>query len=124
MIKSKLTAFSPAESEILAIVWKIGKATVQNVCDNLPPHRRITYPTVQTLLRRLEKKGYIQHESRGKAYLYFAAAKKDDVIQRAVGDFVERLFGGDPLPLLHQLARHKKITAGDIKRLKDLVNKK
>ena len=123
MTKKKLPALSPAETEILALVWKLGQATVQNVCDNLPVHRRITYPTVQTLLRRLEKKGYLDHQSNGKAYLYHSAIRKDDVIRRTVGDFVERLFGGDPVPLMLHLAQRGDLRPEDIERLKKLVNK-
>ena len=123
MTKLKLATLSPAETEILSIVWKLGQATVQNVCDHLPDHRRITYPTVQTLLRRLEKKGYLDHQSNGKAHLYFSAVPKDDVIRRTVGDFVERLFGGDPVPLMLHLAERGDISPEDIERLKKLVSK-
>ena len=60
MTKRNLPSVSPAETEILRLVWQLDKATVQNVCDKLPAKRKITYATVQTLLRRLEKKGYLK----------------------------------------------------------------
>ena len=66
MVRRKLPAVSPAETEILRIVWQLGQGTVQKVCDRLPSKRKITYATVQTLLRRLEKKGYIKHRNEGK----------------------------------------------------------
>ena len=50
-----------------------------------------------------------------------AAAKKEDVITRSVGDFLNRLFGGDPLPLVQHLAEHGKISEEDIERLKGLL---
>ena len=58
---------SPAETEILRLVWELGAGTVQQVCEKLPPDREIAYATVQTLLRRLEKKGYVSHTVQGKA---------------------------------------------------------
>lgn len=122
MAKSRPPAISPAETEILRIVWGLGKATVQNVCGKLPAKRKITYATVQTLLRRLERKGYLRHYTDGKAHVFFAAVKSEDVIKRSVSDFLDRLFGGDPIPLMQYLAEHGKIDAQDIEELKQVAS--
>jgi len=122
MVKRRPPAVSPAETEILRIVWQLGKATVQNVCRKLPAKRRIAYATVQTLLRRLEKKGYLKHYTDGKAHVFFASVKSEDVIKRSVSDFLDRLFGGDPMPLMHYLAEHGKIDAEDIEELKQMAS--
>jgi BlaI family penicillinase repressor len=124
MTKRKLALVSPAETEILRLVWQLDSATVQDVCDNLPAGRKIAYATVQTLLRRLEKKGYLKHRVRGKAHVFSPAVKKDVVIKRSVRDFLERLFGGDPIPLIQYLAEHGKIKAKDINRLKKLLEQR
>lgn len=124
MVKKKLRAMSPAETEILRLVWQLNEATVQQICDFLPRKRKIVYKTVQTLLSRLENKGYLKHKPRGKAYVFFPAAKREDVIKRTVLDFMDRLFGGDPRPLMQFLAEDGKIDAEDIKRLKKLIEKK
>jgi predicted transcriptional regulator len=124
MTQKKLPAVSPAETEILRLVWQLDKATVQDVCNKLPAKRKIAYATVQTLLRRLEKKGYIKHRIRGKAHVFFAAVKSEKVIKRSVSDFLDRLFGGDPVPLMQYLAEHGKIDADDIEKLKRLAGKK
>jgi len=121
MTDKTLAPLSPAETEILRLVWQSENATVQKVCDSLPPERKITYATVQTLLRRLEKKGYLKHKAVGKAHVFSAAAKRDDVIGSAVGSFLDRLFGGDPAGLMHHLARHGKISETDIEKLKNIV---
>ena len=124
MVRKNLPALSPSETEILRLVWQIGQATVQEVCDKLPARRKIAYATVQTLLRRLENKGYLKHDVRGKAHVFFAAVKKEHVVKRSVGDFLDRLFGGDPIPLMQYLAEHGKISSEDIERLKKLADKK
>ena len=124
MAKLKLSAVSPSETEILRLVWKLERATVQQVCDSLPVKRKIAYATVQTLLRRLEKKGYVKHSNQGKAHVFFAVVKREHVIKRSVGDFIERLFGGDPIPLVQYLAEHGKIKPKDIERLKSLIEGK
>lgn len=123
MTKRRLPAVSPAETEILRLVWQLDEASVQDVCDKLPASRKIAYATVQTLLRRLEKKGYLKHYKQGKAHVFYASVKSEDVIKRSVADFIERLFGGDPVPLMQYLAEHGKVEADDIERLKELVRK-
>jgi predicted transcriptional regulator len=122
--KKELPALSPAEMEILRVVWQLDKATVQEVCGHLPAKRNIAYATVQTLLRRLEKKGYLKHRVRGKAHVFYASAKREHVVKKSVGDFLDRLFGGDAIPLVQHLAEHGKLDADDIEKLKQLVDKK
>jgi len=123
MTKRQLQAMSPAETEILRLVWQLEQATVQQVCEQLPPKRDIAYKTVQTLLRRLEDKGYLRHKIKGKAYVFSPAIKRQDVVKRTVLDFLDRLFAGDPRPLMQFLAEDGRIDADDIERLKELIEK-
>lgn len=124
MTKRKRPAMSPAETEVLRLVWESRQATVQQVYDALPANRKITYVTVATLLRRLEEKGYLKHRVRGKAFVYTPAANKEDVIKRTINDLVQRLFGGNPVPLMQHLALHSEMSDEDIERLRDLAKKK
>lgn len=121
--RNVLTPISPSETEILYLLWELKAATVQAVCEALPPERTIGYATVQTLLRRLEKKGYIVHTTEGKAHIFRAVVQKDKVLKSAVAGFLDRLFGGDAVPLMQYLAENKKITADDIDQLKGILDK-
>jgi BlaI family penicillinase repressor len=123
MGKGKLRAMSPAETEILRLVWQLGKATVQQIHETLPANRNVGYKTVQTLLRRLEEKGYLIHKTGGKAHVFCPAVKREAVVKRTVLDFLDRLFGGDPRPLMQFLAEDGRIDAQDIAELKKLIDK-
>lgn len=123
MAKKALPPLSPAETDVLRLVWQLKSATVQEICEVPSKDRSVTYATVQTMLRRLEKKGYVRHEEQGKAHVFSPAVKREDVVERTVGDFVERLFGGDPLPLLLHLAGCSKLKTEDIEQLKKLIEK-
>jgi BlaI family penicillinase repressor len=123
MGKRKLRAMSPAETEILRLVWQRGEATVQQIHKALPERRRVTYKTVQTLLRRLEEKGYLTHKVEGKAHVFCPAVKREAVVKRTVVDFLDRLFGGDPRPLMQFLAEDGRIDTKDIEELKKLIDK-
>ena len=122
MTKQQLQAMSPSETEILRLNWQLGEATVQQICDELPPKRKIGYKTVQTLLRRLENKGYIKHKRKGKAFVFVPSVKREDVVKRTVVDFLDRLFGGDPRPLMQFLAEDGRIDARDLERLRKLID--
>jgi BlaI family penicillinase repressor len=122
MTRKQLQSLSPSETEILRLLWSLHSATVQDVCGRLPEKRQIAYATVQTLLRRLEKKGYVAHETRGKAHVFRPAVRRDQVIRRSVGDFVERLFGGDPAPLMMHLAEECNLSEEDYERLKKRID--
>ncbi len=123
MGKRQLRAMSPAETEILRLVWQRGEATVQQIHEALPPGRKVAYKTVQTLLRRLEEKGYLTHKIAGKAHVFCPAVQREAVVKRTVLDFLDRLFGGDPKPLMHFLAQEGRIDAEDIEELKKLIDR-
>ncbi len=123
MNKRDLRALSGAETEIMVILWELDRGSVQDVCSRLPESRSIAYATVQTLLRRLEKKGYIAHDVAGKAHVFYPVAGRDEVVGSAVGDFVDKLFGGSCVGLAQYLAEHGKIDSADIDKLRDITGK-
>ena len=77
----------------------------------------------RTAARGLEKKGYVKHGTRGKAHVYSAAVQSKHVVKRSVRDFLDRLFGGDPIPLMQHLAEHEELGAEDIEKLKQLAGR-
>ena len=123
MGKKKLKLMSPAETEILRLLWELNEATVQQVRDQLPADRKLAYNTVQTLLNRLERKGYLKHRVEGRSHIYLPSVKQKVVIKTTVSDFLSRLFNGDPKPLVQFLAEDGKIDEEDINRLRELINK-
>jgi len=123
MAKKSLRAMSPAETEILRLVWQLECATVREVCKNLPRKRKIAYKTVLTLLTRLEEKGYLKHDVVEKAYVFSPAIARKAVVKRTVLDFLDRLFGGDPTPLMQFLVEDGHVDGEDIEKLKELLEK-
>jgi predicted transcriptional regulator len=123
MAPSEIPSVSPAEAQVLQLLCQSGRATVLQIVDALPMDRSIGYATVQTLLRRLEKKGYISHEVQGKAHVFFPKVRHDEAVGRSVRDFVNRLFGGDPMQLMLHLAGSGKLKKKDLDRLRELLNK-
>jgi BlaI family transcriptional regulator, penicillinase repressor len=115
-------ALSKAEMEVVRIVWNLGEATVRQALDAFPPQRNIDFTTVQTYLRRLEAKGYLRAKREGRALVYRARVRPDDVIRETVGDLVNRLFDGQTVPLLHHLIRDRSIRKEDIDELRQMID--
>jgi predicted transcriptional regulator len=119
---AKRAAASKAELEIARIVWQLKGATVRQVLEALPAERQLDYKTVQTYLRRLEAKGYLQSRLDGKSSIYTARVRPAQVIRETIGDLIERLFGGDPLPLMEHLISKHRLSDEDLEKLRMLID--
>ncbi len=119
---AKRAACSKAELEIARIVWDLNGATVRQVLESLPAQRRLDYKTVQTYLRRLEVKGYLQSRRDGKTSVYTPRVRPAQVIRETVGDLVDRLFGGEAMPLVEQLISDRKLSQDDLEKLRQLID--
>jgi predicted transcriptional regulator len=119
---AKRAAASKAELEIARIVWDLKGATVRQVLEALPAERALDYKTVQTYLRRLEAKGYLQSRLDGKSSIYTARVRPAQVIRETIGDLVDRLFGGEALPLVEHLIADRQLSTNDIEKLRALID--
>src|SRR6266496_738869 len=123
MTEKEMASLGAAEAEILKIVWELNEATVQQIWEKLPQERNIAPATVQTVLRRLRRKGYVKSSAEGKAHLFSPAIKPEKVISKTVGDLVNRFFGGDAVPLVLHLAKNQKMKQSELLRLQALLAK-
>ena len=96
---------SKGEMEVARVLWQLGQATVRQVHEAFPPEREIDFTTVQTYLRRLEQKGYVTGKLKARARVYAPKVKPRTVIRETIDDLVDRLFGGDALPLMRRQRR-------------------
>jgi predicted transcriptional regulator len=119
---AKRAALSRAEMQVVHLVWELDGATVREVLEALPSDRKVDYKTVQTYLRRLEAKGYVTSTRDGRTRVYSAKARPGQVIKETVSDFVGRLFGGNPLPLMEHLIQEEGLSGEDIDRLRDMLD--
>ena len=86
------TGLSRREREILDILHRIGKASVQDVCDEM--ETAPSYSSVRSTLGILVEKGIAKSEEDGKRYLYSAAESSQDAAKSAVQKLVHTFFGG------------------------------
>ncbi|MDX1924985.1 MAG: BlaI/MecI/CopY family transcriptional regulator [Pirellulaceae bacterium] len=115
-------ALSKGEMEVARVLWEIGPAAVREIHEAVLKERECDFATVQTYLRRMEAKGYATSKLEGRVRIYAAKARPKTVIRDTVDDLVERLFGGETMPLVRHLIEERGIDAADIAELRKLVD--
>ncbi|HEX4145876.1 MAG TPA: BlaI/MecI/CopY family transcriptional regulator [Pirellulales bacterium] len=120
---ARRAALSKAELETARIVWSLGDATVRQVLEALPPERQVEYKTVQTFLRRLEAKGYLNARREGKTIHYRPRIGAAQVVRETVRDFIARLFDGQALPLVQHLISDRALSLDEIAELRAMLNR-
>src|SRR4051812_46667707 len=98
------------------VLWTRGEATADEVREALPddPHDS----TVRTLLRVLESKGYVDHESRGKAFVYRASLPRDKAQRHALSSLLTRFFAGSAEDLVLRLIEDEQITPAQLEEIR------
>ena len=114
---------SKGEMEIARSLWDIGPATVREVHESVSKSRSIDFSTVQTYLRRIESKGYANSKLKGRVRTYSSKTKPGTVIRETVDDLVDRLFGGEAMPLVRHLVEDRGIDAAEIAELRELIDR-
>ncbi|MBI2823911.1 MAG: BlaI/MecI/CopY family transcriptional regulator [Planctomycetia bacterium] len=116
-------ALSKGEMEVARTLWELGSATVRQVHAAFPAGRAMDFATVQTYLRRLEAKGYVHGRLEGRVRVYRAKVKPKTVIRETIDDVLERLFGGEALPLVRHLIEERGINDDELAQLRALLDK-
>ena len=107
--------------EIMSVLWKKGSATVADVHDAVGAKRGLAAATVATLLRRLEKKGAVAHETEGRQFVYQALITSAAARRSVLSEVAERLLPADVPALINQLLESRKIGAEELEQVKKLI---
>ena len=110
------------ELSILQFLWDRGESTRRQITDALyPGGGDAHYATVQNLLGRLERKGFVRHE-RGEGVLSFAATvDRDELIRRRLQGLADRLCGGAVAPLVMNLVRSRALSESEVEELSTIL---
>lgn len=115
---------SDTELEVLKVLWKVHEATVRDLLERLNANGRDwAYTTVQTLVVRLCRKGYVQTRRQGKAHVFTPCVDQDELLRFELNDLAERVCGGKATPLMMTLVRDNAFTPDEIAALRRLLDK-
>lgn len=115
---SQRVGLTKLELKIMQVIWKRGASTVSEVQAELEP--ALAYTTVQTMLNILERKGKLQRELEGRAYVYAAKVSEEKAVGQSLRDMIDRMFGGSSEELVMSLLKSRQI---DAKRLAKLTER-
>ena len=120
----QLPDLSPAEWDVMKVVWECGEAAARDIFAALPEEKGWAIKTVKTLLARLVAKGALDYAEVGNSYLYRAAYSREELTQYEVAGFVDRVLDGAPAPVMASFIRTSDLTSADIERLRALLDSK
>jgi len=115
--KKTVSQLTKAEEEIMHIIWQIQPCLVRDIIDKLGDPD-IPHSTVSSVVRILEKKGFLDHKAYGKTHEYFPIISKEEYAQQGVKSLVEKYFSGSPKKLVSFLVKSEDL---NLKELNDLL---
>jgi BlaI family penicillinase repressor len=123
MATSLLTVLTRRERHIMDILFRLGRATAEEVMKELSG--KPSYSTVRTQLRVLEEKGHVRHEEHGRRYVYMPAVRRDAVRRSALRHVVDTFFGGSVEKVVAALlgGEAARVSEAELDRIVDLVAK-
>jgi BlaI family penicillinase repressor len=122
-----MQSLTKAEEQVMQIIWQKEKCLVRDIIDELGDPD-IPHSTVSSVVRILEKKGFVSHKAYGKTHEYFPIIKKEDYTKNGLKEWIGNYFDGSPSQLVSFLVEKNQINMKDLnqlmKQLEDHKNNK
>ena len=122
MVRPKSDHPTPAELEVLKILWEQGPLTVREVMRQMDGRPGRAYTTVMSLLSVMHDKCLLERRAQGKAFLYSAAADQQRTLSAMLSDLVERAFEGSSSALVAHLLEGENPSSEDLEEIRHLIS--
>lgn len=109
IVKNRPQELTRAELEIMQVLWARGAAVVHDILDGMEEPKP-AYNTISTIVRILEKKGFVSHKAYGKTYEYFPLVTRDEYARRYMDGVLKNFFGGSLSRLVSFFSEQKAIS--------------
>jgi BlaI family penicillinase repressor len=109
------------ENEVMQAVWDTGPCSVETVHQLVSRKRNLKETSIRTILRRLEQKGYLRHEEKGRAYVYRAVEPARSLAARAVRQIIDSFCQGSVEELVSGMVEAKVLSKGELETLEEFV---
>jgi BlaI family transcriptional regulator, penicillinase repressor len=119
--KQRPSVPTPAEMRLLQILWDREEATVEDVVNAHPAKERPNYKTTQTLLRIMEQKRFITHESRGRVFVFKPLVSRKTIDHLSVQALISRNFHGSAAELVVNLLETSPIKNKELDELEAFI---
>src|SRR5690606_2618894 len=116
----ELKELTRVEEQIMQELWELGAAFVKDIIDRLPEPKP-AYNTVSTIVRILETKGFVAHESFGKSHRYYPLVSKEEYRTFATGKLLHGYFDNSARNMLSFFLEERKLDLKDADELLKLL---
>lgn len=114
---------TPAELEILCVLWEQGPSTVREVQQQLEEDRPTGYTTVLKLLQIMADKRLVRRDESARAHVYAARAPEGETQRQLVKDLLDRAFGGSASKLVLHALSARKSSREELARIRELLDR-
>ena len=109
-----------AQEDVLKVIWEIENGAVADVLENLPEPRP-AYNTVATVIKVLERKGYVGHRTYGKTHVYYPLVSREDYANHVVKEAFTGLFKGSLQQMVSPFIGNRNISISDLEELRHML---
>lgn len=121
MPPKRSNTLTEAELRLMKILWRRGESAVSDLVSDVSDTTPLAYTSVLTIIRILEKKGYVSHRQEGRAFLYSPCVAEHDAGKSEVRQVLQRFFGNSRERLLLSLLGDDEIGPEELRRLKETI---
>jgi predicted transcriptional regulator len=111
-----------AEEQVMQLLWKKEKAFVKNLVEEMPDPKP-AYNTVSTIIRILEKKGFVDHNAYGKTHEYFPLISRKEYTRSFMKNFMRNYFSGSFQEMVSFFAKEDNMSLTDLDELMEDVKR-
>ncbi len=121
MPRKQSATLTEAELRIMEVLWQRGSGTVQQVLEAMPGKPALAYNSILTIIRILEKKGYVGHAKDGRAHVYAPLIEREDARRSEVKHLVGRFFKNSHEQLVLNILEERGVDQKELDRLKEML---
>ena len=110
-----------AEEQIMHILWELERGFVKDIIDNLPEPKP-AYNTVSTIIRILEKKGFVSHHAYGNSHEYYPLIAKEDYTKAYLKNFVKNYFSDSYTEMVSFFTKDRDLSLDDLEEIKKMIS--
>ena len=114
---------TPAELEILRLLWENGPSTVREIQERMEEQRPTRYTTALKLLQIMTDKGLVRRDETARAHVYAAGAPEDQTQRQLVRDLLDRAFGGSATKLVMHALSARKTSREELARIREMLDR-
>ena len=111
--------FPPRELQVMSVLWRFGSATVAEVRDALDED--LAYTTVLSALQTLEEKGFVTHESSGRAYKYLPLVQAERAGGSAIARIRDAIFHGSAERMFAQFVADEGLSRKELEQMRAMI---